>query len=299
MTLFRIRRHRPLHKTLRKVFAELVARVDKELAVSPLPPTAVHEARKSVKRLRALVSLVAHNIGRDAQRFDRRLRDVNLVLSDARDATVAMSTLEALAVSADHGLANDFTAARAALDRRLAAIHEHTFDVDRDVLLPLRELRRRWQRHDWPTDEWAILEPNLRRTYRDGRKLLQAIDAGAPAERLHDLRKLTKRTQYHAEFLMPIGTPRLQTEHDEWEHLADQLGQHHDLWVLEQLLRTMSTRDLTRVSRSLILGEIRQRVRRTEEQIHEWAPLMYAERPRAFADRWYAYWKHWSHGRRG
>lgn len=299
MTLFRIRRHRPLRKTLRKVFAELVSRVEKELAVSPLPPNAVHEARKSVKRLRALVSLVAHDLGKEAKVFDRCLRDVNRVLSDVRDATVALTTLDALAIAADQGLANDFAAARAALDRRLAAVHEHAFDVDRDVLVPLKVLRRQWQRHEWSSDEWGILEPNLRMTYREGRRMLREIDAGAPAERLHDLRKLVKRTQYHAEFLMPIGAPRMQTEHDEWEQLADHLGHHHDLWVLEQLLRTTTTRDLTRVSRSLILGEIRHRVRQTEEQIHQWAPLLYAERPRAFSARWHAYWKHWSRDRRG
>lgn len=298
MPLFRIRPQRPLSQTLKKVFAALVARVKKELTVSPLKPAAVHEARKSVKRLRALVSLIARDLGDDAKSFDQTLRDVNRTLSATRDATVALTTLEGLALAAENGLANDFAAARAALDRRLAESREQDIHVERDVLVPLNQLLQRWQQRSWPDEEWALLEPNLRKTYRKGRRMLQEIADGAPAEKLHDLRKLVKQTQYHAEFLMPIGVSRLQTEHDEWERLADLLGQHHDLWVLQDLLRTTSTKDLTRSSRTLVLGQIRQAASKLEQDISDVAPILYAERPRAFTDRWCAYWNHWNHWNR-
>lgn len=293
MTLFRVHRRRPLRKTLRKVFVSLVSRVEKELAVTPLTPPSVHEARKSVKRLRALVSLVAHHLKSKARVFDRMLRDVNRVLSATRDATVSTATLETLAQEVDPGLLNDFAAAQAALDRRLAHTHTRDLNVIRDVVGPLRTLARRWERQAWPSHAWRLLEPDLRKTYRDGRRMLREVVEGAPAERLHDLRKLVKQTQYHAEFLKRIGAPRLPAEHDEWERLADLLGQHHDLWVLQELLRTMSTKDLPRISRTLVLAEVCHAARKLERQATELAPILYAERPRAFTDRWHAYWKQW------
>lgn len=301
MTLFRVHRRRPLRKTLRKVFVSLVSRVEKELAVTPLTPPSVHEARKSVKRLRALVSLVSDHLKSKAHVFDRTLRDVNRVLSATRDATVAIATLEHLARDHGNGLSNDFAAAQAALDRRLAQTREHDFHVERDVVTPLKRLQQRWQKHTWPSHEWRLLEPNLRRTYRNGRRMVREVADGAPAERLHDLRKLVKHTQYHAEFLKRTGTPRLPAEHDEWERLADLLGQHHDLWVLRELLRTMSTKDLPRISRTLVLAEVGHAARNLELQVSELAPILYAERPRAFTDRWHAYWKQWrrhGHGSR-
>ncbi len=293
MTLFRVRRHRPLPKTLINVFAELVSRVDKELAICPLTPAAVHEARKSVKRLRALVSLVALDLDRNRARFDRVLRDVNRTLSATRDATVAITTFENLATAANEALINDFAVARAALDRRLAGVHDREINVDREVVRPLKDLLQRWKRRTWGRDEWALLEPNLRRTYRRGRRMNREIAAGAPTERLHELRKLVKQTQYHFEFLIPIAPMRMQTEHDDWERLADTLGQHHDLWVLQDLLRTTPSKELSRSARTLVLGQVCSAARVLEHHAARWSPILYAERARAFTDRLGTYWQLW------
>lgn len=293
MSLFRIRRRRPLQKSLRHLFTVLVERTEKELAVCPPLPAAIHEARKSVKRLRALVSLVASGMGDEADRFDHTLRDINRALSATRDATVALATLDGLAVAAGNGLATDFSVCRAALDRRLARVSEREIDVSRDVVFPLRRLQQQWKKWSWGEDEWDILEPNLRRIFREGRRKSRQIADGAPPEALHDLRKLVKGTQYHLEFLTPIAPQRLQAEHDEWERLADVLGNHHDLWVLEELIRTTSARQLPRAARSLILGEVRAGARKLERQAEQLAPILYAERPRALSDRLAVYWHHW------
>lgn len=293
MPLFRVHRHRPLPKTLRRLFAMLVQRADKELAAAPLTPIAVHEARKSVKRLRALVSLVASGLGDERRAFDHALRDINRALSATRDATVALATLDGLSLQAGDGLANDFAACRAALDRRLAHVTERELDVQQDVLAPLHRLQQAWKKWAWTADEWELLEPNIRRTYRRGRRMYDTISAGAPAERLHDLRKLVKQTQYHLEFLLPIAPLRMQSEHDEWERLADALGHHHDLWVLQGLLETAPAKELPRAARGLILGEIRDAARRLEHQVAQQAPIVYAERPRAFTARLDVYWQKW------
>ncbi len=293
MTLFRIRRRRPLQKSLRHLFGVLVERAEKELTLSPLLPAAVHEARKSVKRLRAMVSLVASDMGDEAARFDRTLRDINRALSATRDATVALATLDGLALSVGNGLANDFSVCRAALDRRLARVSERELDVRREVVTPLQRLQQRWRKWVWSDDEWRILEPNLRRVYRQGRRQYRDIAAGAPAEALHDLRKDVKGTQYHFEFLTPIAPQRLQSEHDEWERLADALGNHHDLWVLEGLLLTTPAKQLPRAARVLIVGEARSAARQLERQIGQLAPIVYAERPRSLIGRLAAYWHHW------
>lgn len=293
MALFRIRRRRSLQKSLRRLFATLVERAETELAVTPPPPAAVHEARKSVKRLRALVSLVAIDMGSDARRMDRTLRDINRALSATRDATVALATLDGLAQSAGEGLANDFAVCRAALDRRLAHVSERGLDIHRDVLTPLRQLGRDWKHWRWTDDEWKLLKPNLCATYRRGRRQYRKIAAGAPAEELHDLRKMVKATQYHLEFLIPIAPQRLQSEHDEWERLADALGNHHDLWVLEGLIQTTPGKQLPRAARGLILGEIQSAARQLEQQIDQLAPIVYAEHSRAVTARLGVYWQRW------
>ena len=123
--------------------------------------------------------------------------------------------------------------------------------------------------------------------------MYREIVARTPPEVLHDLRKLVKGTQYHFEFLTPIAPQRLQSEHDEWERLADALGNHHDLWVLEGLLLTTPAKQLPRAARTLIVGEARSAARQLELQVGQLAPIVYAEHPRAMTDRLAAYWHHW------
>ena len=65
-------------------------------------PEAVHETRKCIKRLRALLRLVRPGIGEhDFNQMNARLRDASRLLSGARDRTVLAQTIERLAELAD------------------------------------------------------------------------------------------------------------------------------------------------------------------------------------------------------
>jgi CHAD domain-containing protein len=60
------------------------------------PVEVVHECRKAIKRVRALVSLGTCIDGGDARRLDRMLRDTGRLMGPIRDATVFHQTLEKL-----------------------------------------------------------------------------------------------------------------------------------------------------------------------------------------------------------
>src|SRR3954469_6516498 len=56
--------------------------------------TAIHEARKSIKRLRSLLRLTRHQIGEHVYRRDNAaFRDIGRRLSSARDSRVMLDTL--------------------------------------------------------------------------------------------------------------------------------------------------------------------------------------------------------------
>src|SRR6266511_1746767 len=81
------------------------------------PVKAVHEARKHLKKTRALLRLVRPALGRKAYRRENdALRDIGLALSGTRDADVRVATAQKLAEHAAGRLPADvFDALREAL----------------------------------------------------------------------------------------------------------------------------------------------------------------------------------------
>jgi CHAD domain len=137
---------------------------------------AVHETRKALKRLRALVRVLRSELGEEVfAREDGALRDAGRRLAGARDAEVMVNTLDGLLKGDGRRLARRRGVAR--LRRALVAEKEAAdarmlgdAAMRADVLEELRAIRRRVAA--WPLsrrDGIQALEPGLQRIYRQGR----------------------------------------------------------------------------------------------------------------------------------
>ncbi len=91
-----------LPKALLKDYARLATRVEHALALAPGQERdrALHAARKAAKRARYAGEAAVPALGRPAQRFAKRMKDVQSVLGDHQDSVVAREALRALAVQA-------------------------------------------------------------------------------------------------------------------------------------------------------------------------------------------------------
>jgi hypothetical protein len=175
-----------------------------------LSESAVHEARKALKRLRALTRLLEDELGE--QVFAREnvvLREAGRHLSAARDAEVMVATLEDLMRRYPSRLAHRRGAVR--LHAALRADRERVVQQSlgdgttaADALDELRGVRRRvmaWSLHDRPGIE--TVEPALKRLYGRGRRRYRraALGRGNRTLALHVWRKRVKDLRYAAEML--------------------------------------------------------------------------------------------------
>jgi hypothetical protein len=171
---------------------------------------AVHETRKSLKRLRALIRLLAGELGEEeAARENAVLRDAGRRLAVTRDAEVLVATLDDLLARNPIELAHqpDVAALRARLDaEREAAAEAASGDTSTraQVLADLRAARGRVT--EWRlTDREGIepVEPGLRRIYRQGRRRQRraARGDGERARLMHMWRKRVKDLRYASEML--------------------------------------------------------------------------------------------------
>lgn len=198
--------------------------------------SAVHEARKSLKRLRAVARLSRDAIGDDAYRQENAaFRDAGRRLSGARDAKVLIDTLDAVQETAAKELHSDQSA-----DLRARLESEHDAEVEslrergaaEAVLGDLESARARVATWSFESDGFEALEPGVRRIYRRGRKAMKAAAAEPTTESLHEWRKRVKDLWHVAQVLRPASPKRMKKLAASLHDLSNLLGDDHDLAVL-------------------------------------------------------------------
>jgi CHAD domain-containing protein len=176
------------------------------------PEQRVHEARKALKRLRALLRLVQDELGDPAyEREHELLRRCGTQLAKARDAHVLLATLDGLIERKPKqlGARGGVQRLRARLQSErdgAAALALADSATHAGVLGDLRAMRVRVSTWEL-ADESGIdaIEPALRRLYSKGRRRMRrAGRARGDRERgrkLHEWRKRVKDLRYVAEVL--------------------------------------------------------------------------------------------------
>ncbi|HEY2903953.1 MAG TPA: CHAD domain-containing protein [Polyangia bacterium] len=202
----------------------------------------VHAVRSRLKKARAAVKLVHHQVGSAASRDERWMREMARALSKARDHAVEADTLHRLleqnpdrvAAGADQSLRDIGSRLR----RRLSPTTIET--RVNDVVASLVKGRRRVCR--WPVNHGRrALRQGLEAAYKRARRrmrdaVLREVDGGDRAERLHGLRKSVKRLAMEVAVLRQQAPDLARRLGPALTELGAMLGEVHDLSVLRQTL---------------------------------------------------------------
>ncbi|MFA6141643.1 MAG: CHAD domain-containing protein, partial [Hyphomicrobium sp.] len=94
---FRFKLGEPFDEGVRRIAVEQIGRAQAQLSDKGDQAIAVHETRKALKRLRALLRLIRPAMGGAAfKRENAQLREIGLSLSGARDRHVLLETVNKL-----------------------------------------------------------------------------------------------------------------------------------------------------------------------------------------------------------
>lgn len=248
---------------------------------------AVHDARKAVKKERALLRLMRGQLPRKARRRENRaLRDASRRLSDARDAEVLVDTLDALAAHDSGQLpAAAFAAVREPLLARREASRA-TLDDPRRLDAAASELDASRRRVSELSRERAGLDglvPGLRRTYRRGERSFAAARAAPDKESLHAWRKRVKDLWYELRLLAEMGGKIVEGHGKDAHALADLLGDDHDLAVLRDAIAGLSA-----IHSDEVIALIDRRRTELQGEAFRLGRRVYAETARHFVARMHA-----------
>ena len=284
---YRIDLEAPLAAELRRLAADQLgsAVAGLEAAGARDRAAAVHGARKSVKKTRALLRLARPGLPGDVYRDEQdALRAAGRLLSGARDADVLGATVDALAERfAGRMPAASFNGLRRAVVAQARA--DGAEDRSAEAIAALRAIAARLAALPLDDVDADALRAGAVRVQRAGRKRYEAALKAGGGDPLHELRKRAKDRWYH-ERLLRDGWPAVGKAYaGEADRLGELLGDEHDLAVLDERLARRGGELRTRAD----LGAVRALIaaRRTELAAEALAlgGHLYGEKPKAYGRR--------------
>jgi len=253
----------------------------------------VHEARKSIKRARAVLRLLRPSLTANGfARSKAALRDAGRALAAARDAKVIADRLDemlrraSIAKSTVRGLTGALPAAMASASA--------TQPSDREVALAgLVLTRKRLARASLPARNWTPLGTGLRSIYQDGQQLMPGTADLVSVEALHEWRKQVKSYWHALEVFAPVRPTPIRRTIDSARRLADTLGEDHDLALLADKLRSFAAAADRGQPVMELLDATERRQRRLRRRAVKIGAALYAETPAVMEKRLRRYWQQW------
>jgi CHAD domain-containing protein len=248
----------------------------------------VHDARKAIKKERSLLRLARGAMPTETRRRENAvLREAARELSCTRDADVMIATLDDLAVRfAGQLAAKTFDAIRDQLSARSGQRAGSALEAR--AVQELGALRVRVD--DWTLlrGGWKAIESGLLRSYTRGRKAFARARARRSTDDLHAWRKRVKDLWYHQRLLGSICGPGVRGQAKDAHHLADPLGDDHDLALLRE--RLASDELPATVDLSAVLRLIDHRRSELQTEAIALGERVYADPPKAFRRRMRRSW---------
>jgi CHAD domain-containing protein len=292
---YRLKRSEPVPEAIKRAAAEQMAEAAGQLAKDD-PEIAVHEARRCIKKTRALLALVRGELGRIYRRENTCLRNVGRELSELRDAGAMLRTFDSLIEKHEAGLERgNLGGIRRGLESRKRAAEQaaHARQAMARAIVKLQGVRERAL--DWPlrADAFPALAQGLEASYRRGRRSLKRAMKNQSTEDFHELRKSVKQHWHHMRLLESSWTMPIEARAHGLKELADWLGDEHNLAVLSEQLEKDPASYGDEAEIKLFLALAAQERQELQANSIALGCRLYEEKPRLFIRQLAKHWDAW------
>jgi CHAD domain-containing protein len=238
---FELQHRKHLDQELKRIARRQLCRASRLLATSSANTfkTAVHESRKSVKKVRAILNVLEQSGAEIPRKDQKRLKRAGRELAALRDAAAIVET---------------FDTVRRRYPKRLP---EHTYGILRRGLVRAGEQQERRARRDgvvadaaeqldktrraakrWTARAFGLPEliPVIAASYRRSRRAMKRAREFRRSAAVHGWRKELKMLWYQLRLVKPLTTG-IAPLVGELKRLETELGEDHNLVVLGATLR--------------------------------------------------------------
>jgi CHAD domain-containing protein len=246
----------------------------------------VHEARKCLKRVRALLALARGSADAGlVERLRRHVRRAAHALSELRGRAALAEIFLALTKRYPGELPAPLgDELERALNSGASWSSERTAQALAAASDTLTQARSDARAFHVRGDGFAALEPGFRRTYARARRDLRLARKTGEVEHLHDFRTHAKRHLYQLATFEKVWPKLVRVESKELDRLGEHLGEHHDLSLLLPALEATTDAPLDELERL-----VERRKRDLERKIFARAARLFSEKPKLRSRRFAGY----------
>lgn len=288
---FRFKLEEPFDDGLRRIALEQLRRAESQLSSSGDKAVAIHETRKALKRLRALLRLVRLTLREDSfKEVNAQVRDVAGILSGARDSQVLLETiinLEGACGPAAKGAGGTLQEILRTAKRR----DKPSVDAATSKALEwLAVVKKKFSHLEILGSGFEAIGPGLEASYRRGRRTFRATYAEGSDESFHEWRKSVQLHWRHMALLSNAWPDYFAVRVNEARALSQILGDDHDLALLKAFVTAKPTARISSAQANAIVKLARQRQKQLRAMAQPVGVRLYAEGPKGLHRRMSQYW---------
>lgn len=209
------------------------------------PEKGLHNARKRIKALRALLRLVRPGDEAFCRAENDRFREISKAIAGPRQASALIETIDRLIADfPENADAAGLAGIRAMLARYRATIAYGETGLGATLDLAVAECRLaadafdRLSLPDNPDEAADILAEGALTALRRARKGLELSRERGEADDFHELRKAVKTHAAHLSLLRKLWPSPVKPRREQADLLGESLGELHDVFVMRALIDT-------------------------------------------------------------
>jgi CHAD domain-containing protein len=291
---FRLKQGASISSEIRRiVLKQLEAAISELHSVGdPQSDDAVHDARRRIKKIRAIIRLVRPVLDKAYRAVDRDLSTVSRLLAPVADGRGIVETLKEIEHRYPASLPKrTLEVARAGVLRNGARADgdAHARGILKMAAGTLRSERNRVKRWQIRGDGFRAIAPGLEESYRRARRMMLVTWSKPKPSHFHTWRRYVKDHWFHIRLLEGRCGNHLVAYERRIEALDGILGEYHNVILLRELLVTDGSLPRVEAARCLRVVARYQRLLRRHAEIL--GARIYTERPRRFVRRVRHLWR--------
>ena len=304
---YRFRLEESFESGFRRNAKEQIAKAHKYLAFNDDQATSIHETRKCLKRLRAILRLFRPALGKsDFAHENARYRDIARLLSTSRDNTVMLATVDTL-LDSDIALVKkerNRKKIQSSLQDVRNRLAQHVMDPNSaadGARSDVAAKRRAIAMLDDAQHELGVLQlkgsgfstvaGGLRRGYQSGIKGFMDARTSLDDDTLHEWRKSVQLHWRHMALLQEAWPEYFLFRAQFAKELSDTLGRHNDLGLVANFVRTIPVDEMSSKSARAVCKFIRKIQKQLWADAIEMGSMLYADDPDDLKFQIERYWK--------
>jgi CHAD domain-containing protein len=295
---YRLKKGETVPEGIRRIVHEEVDSALKELSHSngKKRDEGIHEARKSIKKIRGAMRLVRPELGRAYKSENARLQSVGRKLSEIRDATAIIEVFDGLMEKHKDGLQKSASSAiRRGLEasKRETEQRAGTANAVKGATAVLRSIGKRVDKWPLKKDGFKAIAGGLEERYRRGRQAMATVQKDDAPEKYHEWRKRVKDHWYHVRLMESLWTDVMQAHETSLHDLETWLGDDHNLVVLCGKVQDAPENFGGEENMRLFVALAQQEQKELREKSLSLGERVYERKPRRFVRDMEKLWDAW------